>query len=49
MTEPLPDPGNADPEDFTEELTENERDIAYGAVNQVATSLPEPAETQEDV
>lgn len=40
MTTPLPDPGNAPPEEWSEDMTDDEYGAVIEEVNTVAMSLP---------
>lgn len=42
----MPDPGNAEPEQFTREMTDDERSVAFAEINEVAVNLPEPEVVQ---
>lgn len=47
MGQPEPDPGNAPPEQWSEDFDEETRNAVFARVNDVAVTLPEP-EGRED-
>lgn len=43
-TQPDPDPGNSEPDQWTRDLDPDAEDVAYAKVNEIVVQLPEPKE-----